>query len=98
MEAMCFSDSAEYCNYTSTSDVEYALLSYPVSLTKALKSSDAPKWQTAINSEYNSLISNETFSIIRRSDVPDKEKLIPIRVILTLKDEHDGMRYKARAV
>jgi hypothetical protein len=65
-----------------------------VPLGKALKSTDSSKWKEAINSEYNSLLHNNTFDIVDRKDIPDSSKIIPIRIILTLKDEPDGLRFK----
>jgi hypothetical protein len=70
-------------------------LNIPQTYEEALKCSDGPKWLSAIQSEYNSLIENGTWDLIPRSQVPDGHRVIKGKWVFDIKG--DG-RYKARWV
>jgi hypothetical protein len=61
-----------------------------------MKSADAPKWRKALDDEYNGIIHKNVVDEIDRDDVPEGVQIVPVRVILTLKDEAEGIRFKAR--
>ena len=62
---------------------------------EAMSSADRSKWNEAINDEYNSLLENQTWTLVKKEEIPETHK--PIDGKWFLKIKHDG-RYKARWV
>ncbi|KAG7299880.1 hypothetical protein JYU34_016900 [Plutella xylostella] len=69
----------------------------PQSLSEALQSNKADKWMEAMKEEHNSLLLNNTWTLV---DLPPNKKVIPCKwVYRTKSDEHGNItRYKARLV
>ena len=77
----------EYCFGVST---------VPKSFHQAVKSPDADLWWAAMQSEYDSIVKNDTFDYVKR---PDNVKVIPGMWVYAIKKEVDGStRHKARWV
>jgi hypothetical protein len=70
-------------------------LNVPQTYKEALMCPDAPKWLSAIQEQYNSLIENGTWDLIPRSQVPKGHRVIKGKWVFDIKG--DG-RYKARWV
>lgn len=76
----------------------------PTSYGQAMKTTESQKWQEAVNSELNSLDQNETYEIIKTSEVPKEKRPITGRWVFKRKvlyDEKTGQyhnKYKARLV
>lgn len=69
----------------------------PRSLSEALASNKADKWIQAMKEEYNSLLVNNTWTLV---DVPNNKKIIPCKWVYKTKTNESGniTRYKARLV
>ena len=74
--------------------------SEPKTLDEAMKSPEWPKWKEAIDNEWNSLISNNTWIELPKSEVPHGRKPIGCKWVLKIKRGSDGeiIKYKARLV
>ena len=57
------------------------------------------QWKDAMKEEHNSLLLNDTWSYVRRADVPD-ENIISCKWVYRIKENHDNdsLRFKARLV
>lgn len=69
----------------------------PQSLEEALQSNESEEWKQAMKEEYESLIHNNTWSLV---DLPGGKKVIPCKWVFKRKFDHTGeiSRYKARLV
>lgn len=69
----------------------------PQSLDEALKSDNAEKWKESIHNEYQSLLKNNTWSLV---DLPINKKKIPCKWVFKTKTDENGsvVSYKARLV
>lgn len=69
----------------------------PTTLSEALRSGDAEKWQEAADSEYKSLMRNETWTLV---DPPSGANVIKSKWVFRVKVHPNGTvdRYKARLV
>lgn len=69
----------------------------PQNLDEALQCKEAAEWQQAMQDEYQSLINNNTWSLV---DVPTGKKIIPCKWVYKTKLNENGdvTRYKARLV
>ena len=69
----------------------------PATYAQAIVSADAPKWQTAMDSEYDSLIKNGTWSLC---ELPAGRKAVGCKWVYKVKTLADGTldKYKARLV
>lgn len=69
----------------------------PKTIREAKERSDWPQWQEAVNSEYNALIENETWSIC---DLPKDRTAVTCKWVFKLKRSANGEidKYKARLV
>lgn len=74
-----------------------ALLPDPQSYTEAMKAPDAEKWRQAIQQEYDSLIENQTWTVV---DLPQGRKALTAKWVLKKKIGPAGevLKYKARLV
>lgn len=72
--------------------------SIPTTETEALSGPHAAEWQAAMDSEYQSLLANDTWDVV--SDLPHGRKAIGTKFIYKVKTLPDGTidRYKARLV
>jgi len=70
-------------------------LNIPQTYKEALMCMDGPKWLSAIQREYHSLIENRTWDLVPRSQVPEGHRVIKGKWVFDIKG--DG-RYKARWV
>ena len=77
--------------------VVYSVGDLPKSFESAMESSDASKWMEACESEYRSLMKNETWELV---PLPPGRKAISSKWIWKVKETIDGFieRYKARLV
>jgi len=74
---------------------ELVLLASDPTYEEALKSPEKPKWDTAINAEYNDLLTNNTWDLVPRTqDI----KVIKGKWVLKVKPPLDNPIYKARWV
>jgi hypothetical protein len=69
----------------------------PSSISEALSSEDASQWRQAMETEYNSLIKNNTWILVDR---PPDCSIVSTKWLFRRKYHSDGMlaRYKARFV
>lgn len=69
----------------------------PRSYEQAIESSDHRQWELAMDDEYDSLIKNQTWNLVKP---PNDQKVIDNRWVFKLKQHPDGSidRYKARLV
>lgn len=69
----------------------------PKSYEEAITSDDSNEWKTAMQSEYDSLIKNQTWILVEK---PKHQKLIDNKWVFKVKRHPDGTieRYKARVV
>lgn len=69
----------------------------PQSHEEALQSDNADKWSEAMKSEYNSLLQNNTWTLV---DLPKNKKAIPCKWVFKTKRDESGNieRFKARLV
>ena len=69
----------------------------PITMEEALKSEYSKEWKVAADSEYKSLIENETWDLV---ELPDGEKPIGCKWVFKLKHASDGTveRFKGRLV
>eukprot|EP00794_Sanderia_malayensis_P002751 gene2751-biopygen2271 len=69
----------------------------PTNIHEALNGKHAPQWKKAIESEYKSLIKNETWELV---DLPADKNLVGCKWVFKTKRNSDGSisRYKARLV
>ena len=67
-------------------------------ITKALKSDRAAEWIEAIEKEVQNLVSHNTGTEVRREEVPRGAQILPIKVVLKLKRDTEGLptKFKAR--
>lgn len=74
-----------------------AVSNEPKTYEEAIKSKDSEKWLTAMQDEYDSLIENETWTLVEK---PANQKLIDNRWVFKVKQNPDESidRYKARLV
>ena len=72
-------------------------LTEPQTFEEAQASPDAAKWRKAMDEEYDSLIENKTWSLVR---LPSNRNAINVRWLFKIKQKGDGTieRYKARLV
>ncbi|CAL4126344.1 unnamed protein product, partial [Meganyctiphanes norvegica] len=74
----------------------YGVTSIPDNYNQAINSHEKERWQQAMDEEWQSLITHETFTYVNR---PNDKTIIPSRWVYTVKNEVDGsIRYKARWV
>lgn len=69
----------------------------PQDHTEALQSSKAELWKEAMDEEYQSLLNNNTWTLV---DLPKNKKPIPCKWVFKSKTDEDGkiIKYKARLV
>lgn len=69
----------------------------PNSYEEAVSCKDAEKWKEAMDSEYNSLIENNTWVLC---DAPENRKIVKCKWVFTTKRDANGkvLKYKARLV
>lgn len=74
-----------------------ALLKEPETLEDALSSPKAKEWKEAMDSEYESLLQNNTWTLV---DLPEDKRIIPCKWVYKMKIDANGevVRYKARLV
>ncbi|KAJ4865181.1 reverse transcriptase (RNA-dependent DNA polymerase) domain-containing protein [Trichoderma breve] len=76
----------------------------PTNYGQAMKTSEAPMWQEAVDNELQSLIQNETYEVIGQKDLPKGKKTITGRWVFKRKVLYDNEKrqyfnkYKARLV
>lgn len=70
---------------------------HPNSYTEAMSCEKASEWKEAMNSEYKSLIENETWVL---NDAPKDRKIVKCKWVFTTKRDVNGkiLKYKARLV
>ena len=74
----------------------YGVTSIPDNYNQAINSHEKERWLQAMDEEWQSLITHETFTYVNR---PNDKTIIPSRWVYTVKNEVDGsIRYKARWV
>jgi hypothetical protein len=74
---------------------EYALIATDPSYNEAITSTDAEKWNKAMKDEYNSLISNDTWTLIPKDP---SYRILKGKWVLKIKDPNRRPIYKARWV
>ena len=81
----------EFCN------IHYALIADPLTLTEALQSENAMKWQNACDEEYNSLLANDTWELV---ELPKGRQAVGCKWVFRTKYNSDGSvsRFKSRLV
>lgn len=69
----------------------------PINYKKALESSDSIKWKEAMDDEFNSLMENQTWTLV---DLPKNRRVIDNKWVYKIKEKPSGEieRYKARLV
>ncbi|KAG6440963.1 hypothetical protein O3G_MSEX001602 [Manduca sexta] len=82
------------CNAEATMSI---LDNDPQSLSEALQSTNSDKWIEAMNEEYQSLLSNNTWTLV---DKPKNNMILACKWIFKTKTDQNGqiLRYKARLV
>jgi hypothetical protein len=71
----------------------------PSNYYDAINSTDKEKWKKSIAEEFDSLIKNNTWKLVDRSEVPKGAKIISSRWIFKIKNEtNNKTRYKSRLV
>ena len=87
---------ADYCFNISALQYCYGVSTVPDTYNAAMKSPDADKWLSAMQSEYDSLIEHNTFDFVTK---PKDARLITGRWVFSIKTDINGnIRYKARWV
>ncbi len=86
--------------WVATKEVEWATIAFseePQTMEKALKGEDAKKWEITMQEEYDSLVVNNTWSLL---PLPKSRKPISCKWVFKIKHEVDGEieHYKARLV
>jgi hypothetical protein len=86
--------SPDECNITESLTAENE---EPQSISEALNGANASKWKQALEEEYNSLISNETWELV---PPPEGCNVIGSKWVMKIKRDADGNvdRHKARLV
>ena len=86
--------SPDECNITESLTAENE---EPQSISEALNGKNATKWKQALEEEYNSLMSNETWDLVPR---PEGCNVIGSKWVMKIKRDADGNvdRHKARFV
>ena len=74
-----------------------ALINEPQSLSEAIRSGDASKWEVAMQEEYDSLIANGTWEL---TPLPKDHKTVSCKWVFCTKKDANGVvvRHKARLV
>ena len=87
----------EYADIAVTESHEDGQITEPTNLVEALASDCAKQWETAANSEYQSLLENETWEL---TELPSGRKSIGCKWVFKVKRGSDGRvsRFKARVV
>lgn len=69
----------------------------PQSVNEAFESANAEKWKKAMKDEYESLLLNDTWTLVK---LPQSKKVIPCKWVFKTKSDENGniIRYKARLV
>ena len=87
---------ADYCFNISALQYCYGVSTVPDTYNAAMRSPDADKWLSAMQSEYDSLLEHNTFDFVTK---PKDAKLITGRWVFSIKTDINGnIRYKARWV
>lgn len=70
----------------------------PASYREAMASSDKQKWRTAAQSEFDGCVAQDTWDLVRRSDLPSDANILPVKWVFKIKTDENGVvtKYKAR--
>lgn len=74
-----------------------AISDEPKTFDEAINSHDGQLWKNAMDSEYNSLVANQTWTLVKR---PNNQRIVDNKWIFKVKENPDGsiVRHKARLV
>ena len=70
----------------------------PSTYKEAMSSKDKVKWRAAAENEYIGCIAQNTWVLIKRSDLPSGANVIPVKWVFKIKTDENGnvAKYKAR--
>ena len=70
----------------------------PSSYREAMASSERKKWQAAMQSELDGCVAQDTWTLVKRSDLPQNTNIIPVKWVFKIKTDENGVvtKYKAR--
>ena len=89
--------SSPSCSYFLDACYTANLPSDPTSLSDALESPQSEEWKKAINEEYQSLVENNTWTLVPASSVPKDRKPLTNKVVFKTKYNADGTIAKRKA-
>ena len=81
-------DSVNYIDYCY-------MLDAPTCYEDAISRDDSKKWKQALDTEINSLESNDTFEV---AELPEDKRLVEGKWVYVIKDDGEKCVYKARYV
>ncbi|KAI6787438.1 hypothetical protein KC343_g10664 [Hortaea werneckii] len=86
--------------HNKASSIKASDISIPNTYDEAMASPQAPQWHTAMQQEVDSLKANNTWELVKLTDVPHDANIIRGRWVFTIKADANGnpVRYKARWV
>jgi hypothetical protein len=70
----------------------------PSTYHEAMASSESAQWRAAMKSEFDGCIAQETWQLVKRSDLPQGTNIIPVKWVFKIKTDENGAvtKYKAR--
>ena len=93
----CRKPNPKYDDVCNFSETQASNVTEPKTLKSALNCEHSAEWEKAINREYNSLLSNETWELVPR---PENTNIVGSRWVFKVKQCSDGSvdKIKARLV
>jgi hypothetical protein len=70
----------------------------PSTYYEAMASSESAQWRAAMASEFDGCVAQETWVLVKRSDLPRGTNIIPVKWVFKIKTDEKGViaKYKAR--
>jgi hypothetical protein len=84
--------------FAVTSGVALLEAKTPSTYHEAMASSESAQWCVAMKSEFDGCIAQETWQLVKRSDLPRGTNIIPVKWVFKIKTDENGAvtKYKAR--
>lgn len=84
--------------FAVTSGIALLVHLTPSTYREAMASSDNKKWQAAMQSELDGCVAQDTWSLVKRSDLSPNTNIIPVKWVFKIKTDENGVvtKYKAR--
>ena len=69
----------------------------PSSYSEAMASNEKLKWQLAMKSEFDGCVEQNTWTLVKRAELPPGTNVIPVKWVFKIKTDENGVvtKYKA---